>query len=123
MRALLRWLSGLLFCATLLSLALLVLPELWIGFRPSLRHERSGASALIFAGLSFLCLILSRRERGSELLKGVLLGSAFVLWGAESFLSEGAVRNAIDAAVIAIFVLDLGLVIKDGLRNEPSNTP
>jgi hypothetical protein len=74
--------------------------------------------ALVFAGLSFLCLIFSQRARGSELLKGLLLGLAFVLWGGESLLAAGATVNAIDAAVIAIFVLDLGLVIKGGFRKQ-----
>jgi hypothetical protein len=123
MRTLLRWLSGILFCAALLALAFLVVPELWIGPRPFQMHERSGASALILAGFSFLCLLLSRKARGSELLKGFLLGTAFVLWGTESFLPAGATRDAIDAVVIAIFVLDLGLVIKDGLRNGSTTAP
>jgi hypothetical protein len=115
MRTPLVWLSGILFIAAMVALVTLVVPDMWTGFQPSVRHQRAGAFALVFVGLSFLCLILARRARCSQQLKGLLLGLAFVLWGAESFLSTGAATTAMDAAVIAIFVLDLGLVIKGGL--------
>jgi hypothetical protein len=36
MRTLLLWLCGILFAAALVALVLLVLPDFWIGFQPSM---------------------------------------------------------------------------------------
>jgi hypothetical protein len=109
-----RWLrtfSGVLFVLALVALAWLLLPDLWASFHPSVRHQHSGALALMFVGSSFICLQFGVGGSWKGMLKGLLLGLAFVLWGGEQFLPAGAAVTAIDSAVIAIFVVDLGLVI------------
>ena len=114
--------SAALFALALTALAWLLLPDLWTSFQPSVRHQRAGALALIFAGASFICQQMSAGRGGTELIKGALLGLAFILWGGEWFLPAGPVGTAIDGAVIAIFVVDLGMVIKGGLdrkKGEP----
>jgi hypothetical protein len=116
MRRVCLWLSALLFLAALAALLTMLGSDLWRGFRPSERHQRAGGGALVFAGLSFVCLLWGQKSRGAGLIRGLLLGLAFVLWGAEAFLPAGPRTTAIDAAVIAIFVLDLGLIIRDGWR-------
>jgi hypothetical protein len=110
--------SGL-FIFSLAALAWLLLPDLWTGFHPSARHAEAGALALIFVGASFVCLQLGSGGFSRATLKGVLLGLAFVLWGGEQFLPPGAAVTAIDSAVIAIFVADLGLVIAGQLGGPP----
>jgi hypothetical protein len=122
MSALKGWfhaLSSVLFGLALLALAWLLLPDLWGGFQPSLRHQRAGALALVFVGASFLCQQFSTGKRGKEALKGLLLGLAFVLWGGEQFMPPGAGVTAIDSAVIAIYVVELGLVIAGRLEAPP----
>lgn len=115
-----RVLSGVLFLLALVALARLLLPDLWSRFRPSARHQQAGAMALIFAGSSFICLQFGVGVGWKGMVQGLLLGLAFVLWGGEQFLPPGPLVTAIDSAVIAIFVLDLGLVIAGQLEILPA---
>jgi hypothetical protein len=117
-----RVLSGILFALALLALAFLLFSDLGAHFRPSAQHQPVAALALIFAGLSFLCLQWGSDDRWKEKLKGILLGVAFVLWGGEQFLPAGSCVTAADSAVVIIFVADLGLVVWSRLM-PPSKTP
>jgi hypothetical protein len=119
MKKSLRALIGVLFGLALVALAWLLLPDLWTGFHPSQRHQQAGALALMFVGASFACLQFNTEGRWKERLKGLLLGMAFVLWGAEQFLPPGSAATAVDGFVIAIFVSDLGLVIASHLEAPP----
>jgi dipeptide/tripeptide permease len=123
MKKFLRTLSGIFFGLALLALAWLLLPDLWSSFQPSLRHQQAGALALIFVGASFICLQASAAAHGKTTLKALLLGLAFVLWGGEQFLPPGPLVTALDSAVIAIFVVDLGLVIASQLETPPGSQP
>jgi hypothetical protein len=123
MKRLLRGLSGVLFGLALIALAWLLLPDLWSSFHPSLRHQRAGALALMFVGSSFICVQFSTGGRWRDMLKGWLLGLAFVLWGGEQFLPPGAAVTAMDGFVIGIFVVDLGLVIAGHLETPPKAGP
>jgi hypothetical protein len=123
MKQSLRRLSAILFLLALAALLWLLVPDLWISFRPSLRHQHAGALALIFVGASFICLQFSIDRGWKERLKGFLLGLAFALWGGEQFLPLGSVVTAIDTLVIAIFVVDLGLVIAGHLETPPNADP
>jgi hypothetical protein len=104
-------------------LAWLLVPDLWIGFQPSPRHQEAGALTLMLVGSSFICVQWSTGGRLIERLKGFLLGLAFVLWGGEQFLPPGPAVTAIDSGVIAIFVVDLGLVIAGRLEVPPRADP
>jgi hypothetical protein len=104
-------LSAVLFVAALVALAWMLLPDIGSSFEPSLRHQRAGAFALIFVGSSCICLQINSGGRLIEVLKGLLLGVAFVLWGAEQFMPPGRGATVVDGSVIAIFVVDLGLFI------------
>jgi hypothetical protein len=112
-----RLLTGAFFGLAFAVLAWLVVTDVWFGFHPSLRHERFGALALIFVGSAFICLQFHQSVHWKEMLKGLLLGLAFVLWGGEQFLPSGSTVTAVDSAVIAIFVVDLGLAIAGRLES------
>ena len=111
----LRALGGILFLLALIALAVLLLPDLWIKFQPTDRHQQAAALALLFVGASFVCLQFSTGGSWKDKIKGILLGLAFVLWGSEHYLPAGVWVTATDTAVIAIFVGDLGLVIAGNL--------
>jgi hypothetical protein len=96
----------------------MLLPDIANGFEPSLRHQRAGAFALIFVGSSFICLQANLGACWMEVVKGLLLGLAFVLWGAEQFMPPGRGATVVDGLVIGIFVLDLGLVIWGRLETQ-----
>jgi len=115
----LRKLGGVLFALAIMALAWLLLPDLWTSFHPSPRHQQAGALTLMLVGSSFICMQLSAGGRPNERVKGLLLGASFVLWGGEHFLPPGSTVTAIDSVVIAIFVVDLGLVIAGRLEASP----
>jgi hypothetical protein len=75
---------------------------------------------LILIGCSCACLQLISRRPRQELVKGILLGSAFALWGVEQLLPTGRWTTAMDTAVISIFVVDLGMIIINGLERPAS---
>ncbi len=106
-----RALSALFFLMALAALAFLLGSDLWSRLAFTQRHVQVQALALVFAGTSFICLQLGLRGRWRDTLKGVLLGFAFVVWGAEQFLAQGPAVVAADCVVISIFILDLALVI------------
>ncbi|MGA2692099.1 MAG: hypothetical protein ABSF76_07005 [Opitutaceae bacterium] len=120
----LRLLSGLLFVTALVALVLLLCSDFTHQFEPRVYHQKTGASALVFVGASFICLQLSGTSGWKAKLKGVLLGLAFVLWGGEQFLPAGPCMTAVDSAVITVFVVDLGWVILGRLRRtEEAGAP
>jgi hypothetical protein len=123
MNTLLRSLSGVFFLLALMALAFLVLSDVRLGFQTNGFHPRAEALALIFIGASFVCLQMRAGVRSKTRLKSILLGLAFVLWGLEQFLAPGPGVNAIDCAVITIFVVDLGLVIKGSLGRQTADVP
>ena len=72
----------------------------------------------MFIGASYISLQLTGRRRWNEMLKGVLLGLAFLLWGGEQFMPAGPLATAMDSSVITIFVVDLSLIIVEHLRHN-----
>jgi hypothetical protein len=118
MKTTLRVVSYLVALFAFVALARLLLLDLRDGFRPSDGPQRAGSLALIFIGASFLLLQLAN-GRGWDRLKGIFLGLAFVLWGGEHFLPPGVPVGAVDFVVVAIFVVDLGLMIRTQLAAGP----
>jgi hypothetical protein len=111
------WRTGLLLlAAALATIGILLASDAAHGLRPTPLHSRLGALALILIGCSYVSLQgIARAPRGARL-RGILLGGAFALWGIEQLLPPGRWTTAMDTAVIAIFVVDLGMIILDGLQ-------
>jgi len=82
-------------------------------------HKAAAAAALMMIGLSYVCIHLGVRPPGNELLKAVLLGSAFVVWGLEQFVAPSVAVTLIDTAVVGIFVVDLGASVLRRQRTRP----
>ena len=99
------------------SLVLLVL-DAWAGFRES--DARRVISAIPLVAIALACLAFHATWTPSplDLLKRVLLSAAFLFWAANQlFPDEGWAPVANDVA-IALFVLDLGLILSDELRGR-----
>jgi hypothetical protein len=48
----------------------------------------------------------------------MLLGTAFILWGIDQLLPVAPLATVLGDVVIVLYVLDLGLIIRDHLPRE-----
>ncbi len=113
---LLRIASVLLFLLALAGIVTLWASDFLHALHLTPFHQQAGAWALILIGMSYVALQLGIPRRRGEMLKGIFLGAAFVLWGGEQFLPPGPWVTAIDSVVITIFVVDLSLIVIGQIR-------
>lgn len=117
------WLSGGLAVLAVASCAVLLLFDGVPSVVSRLSHAPVSAAPLLLIGVAYLALRPLVRPRPLELLKRVLLGTAFILWGIDQLLPVGRVATVLGDVVIVLYVLDLGLIIRDHLRREDWETP
>jgi hypothetical protein len=78
------------------------------------------ALPLLLAGSSYLVLQAILRPRPLELLKRLMLGTAFLLWGIVQLMPASNLSAELGNLVIALYVVDLGLIIWSDLeRSQP----
>jgi hypothetical protein len=123
MTKLFRGLSIACYLSALAALAILLLSDAIHRLTLTAIHQHAGAFALMLIGSSYIGLQLSAKRRWSDMLKGVLLGTAFLLWGSEQLLSPSRLVTAMDTVVVTIFVIDLGLIITEHLKRKDHETP
>lgn len=115
--------SILLFVGALTAVGGLALSDLEHHLTPSAQHTQYGSAALILIGLSYIALQLSFRRGLEEMLQGLLLGTAFVLWGGEQLLPTSRWVTLMDNLVVTIFVIDLSLIIWEHLQRQDHEVP
>lgn len=113
-----RWLSTLLFIFALIAMGTLLVSDALNALTLTMVHRTAGALAFMLIGSSYVTLQLSVRRPGGEKVKAILLGTAFLFWGSGQFLPRSAWATAMDAAVVVIFVGDLGLIIIESLKRN-----
>ncbi len=123
MAKLFRSLSVIFFIAALTGVATLLTSDVWYRLDLTMLHQRAGSLSLIFVGMSYISLQLSDRRGWDELIKGILLGVAFILWGGELYLPPGKLVTAMDSIVVTIFVVDLSLIIFQHLKLKDHEVP
>jgi len=121
MTTLFRWLSAALFLTALGAVATLLISDGLNQLRPTRLHQQTGALAFLLIGASFISLQLSSGRHWHRALKEILLGSAFVLWGGEQFLSACPWVTAMDSVVVVIFVVDLSWIIIARLKSKATS--
>ena len=114
----LRSLSALLLISALAGMATLLVFDALNQLRLTSFHQQAGALSFMLIGASYISLQLSTGRRWRELIKGVLLGIGFFLWGCEQFVPPGPLVTVMDSLVVVIFVSDLGLIIVDRLKRK-----
>ena len=77
------------------------------------------ALPLLLAGSSYIVLQAILRPQPLELLKRLMLGVAFLLWGVVQLMPVGNLSNELGNVVIALYVVDLGLIIWTELEKKP----
>jgi len=78
------------------------------------------AFPLLLAGSAYIILQVVLRPRPLELLKRLMLGAAFLLWGVVQLMPASDLATELGNVVIALYVVDLGLIIWTDLeKNQP----
>lgn len=117
----LLWPTIVLAVCALISGALLLVLDCFFHFPSSHFHGAVSAAPLIFISLSWLCLHPGTRVSPVQFLKRLIAAIAFVLWGIDQILPPGPVASTVGDVVIALFVLDLALIIKGELTEDPND--
>lgn len=98
-----------------------VIPLAKIHFAPELcewaRRQNPWFSALplILGGGAYVALQGVLRPRPIELLKRLMLGTAFLLWGVVQVMPAGDLATELGNLVIALYVIDLAMMIRSDL--------
>jgi hypothetical protein len=79
------------------------------------------ALPLLSGGASYIALQTLLRPSPLELLKRIMLGGAFLLWGVTQLMPASALATELGNVVIALYVIDLGLIIRTDLRTVSAN--
>jgi hypothetical protein len=108
-------------CASLFSGLLLLLQDVAPSLAGLVKHSWLAAGALLFAGMACLGLASTLRARARVVIMRVLLASAFILWGIQQLLSDGAVSILLGDIVIVLFVIDFGAFLESSVATKDSN--
>jgi hypothetical protein len=84
--------------------------------RELLGHAPLSAMPLLLAGGSYVALQGLLQPAPAELVKRLLLGAAFLLWGVVQLMPPSLIATDLGDLVIALYVFDLGLIIQGELR-------
>jgi hypothetical protein len=76
------------------------------------------AIPLLLAGSSYIVLQAILRPRPLELVKRLMLGIAFLLWGVVQLMPVSDLALELGNVVIALYVVDLGLIIWSELQKD-----
>lgn len=75
------------------------------------------ALPLLLGGAAYIVLQAIAKPRPLELLKRLMLGAAFLLWGIVQLMPPGDLATELGNVVISLYVIDLGLMIRSDLLN------
>lgn len=107
---------------TLASVAALLAWDVFPRLFPPGSHEVLAAFSLALIALAYLVYQIAHRPPAMEFVKAIMLAVAFLFWAANQFwpnLPQAALFNDI---AIALFVLDIFLVIVGWPRSSPDST-
>ena len=107
---------------TLGSVFLLLVWDIDPKLFPVRAHNLLGALPLALIAVAYLLYQSVRRHGGAALFKAVLLAIAFFLWAANQFWPEAARATMYNDLAIALFVLDVFLVIVGWPSGSPDES-
>lgn len=106
-----RFAAVLLGVVTLAGVAALLVWDLDSRLFPDGSHDVLAAFPLAMIAIAYLIYQAAHRPGRQELLKAVLLAIAFLLWAANQFWPDRSSAILLNDLAIALFVLDVFLVI------------
>jgi len=98
----------------IITLADVVALLVWDAFPavfPAGSHDVLGAASLALIAVAYLVYQFERRPAAAELLKAIMLAAAFLFWAANQFWPNSPRATLYNDIAIALFVLDVFLVI------------
>ena len=96
---------------TLVSVLMLIAWDAYPRAFPARAHDLLGALPLALIAVTYLLYQAVRRPGPAEFLKAILLAAAFLLWAANQFWPKAPVATLFNDLAIALFVLDVFLVV------------
>ena len=107
---------------TLLSVLVLLAWNIVPTRFPANAHNVLGALPLAMIAITYLVYQIVRRPRWRELVKAILLAAAFFLWAANQLWPNSALATLWNDIAIALFVLDVFLVIVGWPATSPDDS-
>jgi hypothetical protein len=89
-------------------------------FLTILSHAPVSAAPLLLIGAAYLGFQVILRPKPLDLFKALIVSSAFILWGVDQLLPGGWVATTLGDVVITLYVLDLGWMMIDRLKQRNS---
>lgn len=89
----------------------------WPAFTP-FAHAPISALPLLLIGLAALGFQFVIRPKLLDLFKACIVSSAFLLWGIDQLLPAGWLATTLGDVVIVLYVIDLGWVMADRLKQQ-----
>lgn len=114
-----RFLPVILGAITLASVGVLFAWDIFPRIFPANAHNILGAFPLAMIAIAYLVYQSAHRPPRKELFKAVLLAVAFLFWAANQLWPDSARANLYNDIAIALFVLDVFLV----MIGWPSTSP
>ena len=88
---------------------------------PPKAHDVLGALPLALIAITYLAYQIIHRPPAAQLLKASLLAAAFLLWAANQFWSHSDAATLLNDLAIALFVLDVFLVVAGWPSSDQEN--
>jgi hypothetical protein len=107
----LRLLPVMLGAVTLAGVAVLLGWDLFPGLFPAGSHAILAAFSLAMIAVAYLVYQIALRPAAPEFLKAIMLAVAFLFWAANQFWPNSPQATLFNDIAIALFVLDVFLVI------------
>ena len=96
---------------TLAAVGVLLVWDAFPRLFPARSHDFLAAFSLAMIALAYLVYQIAQRPEPAELAKAILLAAAFLFWAANQFWPNLRQATLLNDAAIALFVLDVFLVI------------
>ena len=116
-----RLIPAILGTITLAGVAVLLSWDVFPNLFPAGSHEVLAAFSLATIALAYLVYEIAHRPAAMEFLKAIMLAVAFLFWAANQFWSALPQATLFNDIAIALFVLDVFLVIVGWPRTSPDS--
>lgn len=81
------------------------------------------STPLLLIGLAALGFQVMARPNALDLFKALIVSTAFLLWGIDQLLPTGWLATTVGDMVIVMYVIDLGWMMVDHLRQQEHGEP